>query len=159
MIHGKVLEVLNRGVTVPNDMKVDIGPELGESTWKGKGRANVLDNYETNIKEGFRKSISKHLFGWDAVTAWRVKLGLADYVWKLSDSPEKKAACGAIAQSLLNAITHHLYATLVRHLLIVSAFLTQALGFCESVPVEEGALKGLCHRGAPDRCESSNLFR
>ncbi len=77
-IHGKVLEVLSRGVTVPNDMKVDIGPELGESTWKGKGRANVL---ETNIKEGFRKSISKHLFGWDAVTAWRVKLGLADYVW------------------------------------------------------------------------------
>ena len=76
MIHGKVLEMLSRGVTVPNDMKVDIGPELG--TWKGKGRANVL---ETNIKEGFRKSISKHLFGWDAVATWRVKLGLADYVW------------------------------------------------------------------------------
>jgi hypothetical protein len=78
MIHGKVLDVLSRGVTVPSDMKVDIGPELGESTWKGKGRANVL---ESNIKESFGKSISRHLFGWDAVTAWRVKLGLADYVW------------------------------------------------------------------------------
>ncbi|KAF8347596.1 putative zinc-finger of transcription factor IIIC complex-domain-containing protein, partial [Amanita rubescens] len=170
MIHGKVLEVLNRGVTVPNDMKVDIGPEL--DTWKGKGRANVL---ETNIKEGFRKSISKHLFGWDAVTAWRVKLGLADYVWKLSDSPEKKAACGAIAQSLLNVITHHLYTMLVKHMLIVSAFLTPSdvpfahrlsvivqtspdgvrspdlitdaqrlLDSVGNVPVEEGALKELC---------------
>lgn len=78
MIHEKVLEVLSRGVAVLNNMKVDIGPELGGRTRKGKGRANVP---ETNIKEGFRKNISKHLFGWDAVTAWRVKLGLADYVW------------------------------------------------------------------------------
>ena len=81
LMHEKALEVLRRGLTDSDDMKLDIEPGLERSTWKGKARANTFDNDEKNIREGFRKSISKHLFGWDAVTTWRVKLGLADYIW------------------------------------------------------------------------------
>ena len=80
-MYGKALEVLRRGLTDSDDMKSDIEPGLGRSTWKGKARANTFDNDDKNIREGFRKSISKHLFGRDAVTTWRVKLGLADYIW------------------------------------------------------------------------------
>ena len=81
LMHEKALEVLRRGLTDSDDMKLDIEPGLERSTWKGKARANTSDNDDKNIREGFRKSISKHLFGWDAVTTWRVKLGLADYIW------------------------------------------------------------------------------
>jgi general transcription factor 3C polypeptide 4 len=81
LVHGKALEVLRRGLTDSDDMMLDIDPGLGRSTWKGKARANVSDNNDKNLKEGFRKSISKHLFGWDTVATWRVKLGLADYIW------------------------------------------------------------------------------
>ncbi|KAF8625045.1 hypothetical protein AX15_005586 [Amanita polypyramis BW_CC] len=128
MAHGKILEVLSQGITHSDDMAMSVAltSNLGKSRWKGKGRADAAESEDTSVKRGFRKSISKHLFGWDAIANWRAKLGLADYIWKLSGSTEEQAACGVIAQSLLNAITHHLYRTLVRHVLIASPFLTPA---------------------------------
>ena len=83
MVHGKVLEVLSQGVARSDDMAMNagLGSNLGMGRWKGKGRAGAAESEDTKVKQGFRKSMSKHLFGWDAIASWRVKLGLADYVW------------------------------------------------------------------------------
>ncbi|KAK2463968.1 hypothetical protein APHAL10511_004019 [Amanita phalloides] len=123
VMHEKVLKLLGRGIADSDYAMMHGNSQLSQSRWKGKGRADAPIDYEMNVKESFGKSVSSHLFSWDAAMIWRIKLGLADYVWKLSDSPEKKAACGVIAQGLLDAITHHIFGTLVRHVLIVSPFL------------------------------------
>ena len=59
LVYGKALEVLRSGPTDLDDMKLDIELGGGRSAWKGKACANTFDN-DKNIREGFRRSISKH---------------------------------------------------------------------------------------------------
>ncbi|KAF9004682.1 transcription factor IIIC subunit delta N-term-domain-containing protein [Cyathus striatus] len=83
----------------------------------------VLDS---RLREEFRRSLSRHLFGWDVMQGMRMKLSLADFAWKLSDNEKKQEECGVVAQELLNSISHRILRTVIRHLMSVVDILTIA---------------------------------
>ncbi|KAJ3563979.1 hypothetical protein NP233_g8590 [Leucocoprinus birnbaumii] len=68
------------------------------------------------VKQKLRESLCRHLFGHDALVSLRIRLALADFTWKLSDSEDKRQSCGIVAQKLLNAISHRTIRTIIRHL-------------------------------------------
>ncbi|KAF9449875.1 hypothetical protein P691DRAFT_727240 [Macrolepiota fuliginosa MF-IS2] len=68
------------------------------------------------VKRRFRGSLSRHLFGHDALASLRIRLALADFTWKLSDIGENQRACGLIARGILNAISHSSLHTIIKHL-------------------------------------------
>ncbi|TFK36254.1 transcription factor IIIC subunit delta N-term-domain-containing protein [Crucibulum laeve] len=76
------------------------------------------------LRREFRRSLIQHLFGWDVLLRLRMRLGLADFAWKLSDSDEKRDQCGLVAQGLLNNISHRILRSIIRHLVSVVDVLT-----------------------------------
>ncbi|KAF8638457.1 hypothetical protein AX17_002191 [Amanita inopinata Kibby_2008] len=136
VVHDRILEVLKHGVdnALPDVIAEPFEGQTSASSrkWKGKGREKSgargtdEEEREKRMRNVLRKSLSKHLFGWDLVLNWRMRLGLADHIWKLSDTAEKRAACGTVAQALLSVITQHTYRTLVRHMINATPFLTPA---------------------------------
>ncbi|KAJ7705602.1 putative zinc-finger of transcription factor IIIC complex-domain-containing protein [Mycena rosella] len=76
------------------------------------------------LRSEFRSSLGRHLYGWDVLLSLRMRLALADFAWKGSETSEKRDLCGAIAQSLLNGISHRVLRTLVRHLTAAIGCLT-----------------------------------
>ncbi|KAJ8481058.1 hypothetical protein ONZ45_g15439 [Pleurotus djamor] len=77
------------------------------------------DGLSDRFRRSFRQSLKEHLFGLESVQSYRVRLALADYIWKHYTDPEKQQACGQIAQTLLDHISHHILRTSLRHLLAV----------------------------------------
>ncbi|KAG7450657.1 uncharacterized protein BT62DRAFT_984993 [Guyanagaster necrorhizus] len=76
-------------------------------------------------KRAFRRSLTKHLFGWDILIALRMRLSVSDYLWKLSDDAVKQEELGYAAQSLLNTISHRILRTMIRHLAAIMHCLTE----------------------------------
>ncbi|KAF8884432.1 putative zinc-finger of transcription factor IIIC complex-domain-containing protein, partial [Gymnopilus junonius] len=81
----------------------------------------VLDD---EIRGKFRDSLATHLFGWDELLRLRMRLSLGDFAWKHAINEERQAECGVVAQGLLNAISHRVLRTIVRHLVAVVSLLS-----------------------------------
>ncbi|KIL65131.1 hypothetical protein M378DRAFT_77284 [Amanita muscaria Koide BX008] len=111
--HEQVLDVLKSDIPSSDNVATVLNTEL-------------IQAVSESMRKGFRQSVARHFFGWDTVTNWRLRLGLADYVWNLSDNPESQAACGVVAQDMLTRITGHIFQTLVKHVSAVSPFLATA---------------------------------
>ncbi|KAJ8507627.1 hypothetical protein ONZ45_g10033 [Pleurotus djamor] len=77
------------------------------------------------FRRSFRQSLKEHLFGLESIQSYRIRLALADFIWKLYTVPEKQQACGQIAQTLLDLISHHLLRTSLQHLLAVFPILQE----------------------------------
>jgi len=76
------------------------------------------------IRREFRRSLAKHLFGWDSLLSLRMRLSVADFSWKHSEDTPKQVECGHIAQTILIAISHCVLRTIIRHLAAILAVLT-----------------------------------
>ncbi|KAG6844758.1 hypothetical protein H0H87_003981 [Tephrocybe sp. NHM501043] len=77
-----------------------------------------------DLRQIFRKSLVQHLFGWDDIFSLRMRLSLADFVWKYIGTEEKQTECGHVAQKLLNTISHRVLRTIIRHLAAAVNLLT-----------------------------------
>ncbi|KAG5717209.1 hypothetical protein E4T56_gene10399, partial [Termitomyces sp. T112] len=76
----------------------------------------------------FRTSLVQHLFGWDVLFSLRMRLSMADFVWKYIEDESKQVECGHVAQDLLNKISHRVLRTIIRHLTTVVTLLTRSCG-------------------------------
>ncbi|KDQ50704.1 hypothetical protein JAAARDRAFT_199699 [Jaapia argillacea MUCL 33604] len=76
------------------------------------------------LRRECRSSLARHLYGWDPLLSLRLRLAIADYCWKFSASPKAQEECGQVAQLLLNAISHRIQRTLIRHLAAIVGALT-----------------------------------
>ncbi|KAJ7176800.1 putative zinc-finger of transcription factor IIIC complex-domain-containing protein [Mycena filopes] len=101
-LHSRILGILNPNLP-DHAASIDIEPWTGELI--------------PELRREFRDSITRHLYGWDSMLSLRMRLGLADFAWKASESPEKRDMCGSIAQTLLNHISHRVLRTIMRHLM------------------------------------------
>ena len=65
-LHPRILQVLDPS---PDDhsLTIDILP--------------CLSNLSAEVRQRFRKSLSRHLFGYDALESLRIRLVLADFIW------------------------------------------------------------------------------
>ncbi|KAF5339838.1 hypothetical protein D9611_009127 [Ephemerocybe angulata] len=67
------------------------------------------------IRDSFRESLTLHLFGWAETSSLRMRLALADFMWKFSMTEKHRTECGQVAQGILNAISQRTLRTLIRH--------------------------------------------
>ncbi|KAJ7182836.1 putative zinc-finger of transcription factor IIIC complex-domain-containing protein [Mycena crocata] len=103
-LHSRVLDIL-RPHFPDHSTNIDISPWTGELV--------------PEMRSEFRNSLARHLYGWDNMLSLRMRLALADFAWKASDTQDKQAGCGTIAQTLLNSISHRILRTIIRHLVAV----------------------------------------
>ncbi|KAJ6482521.1 putative zinc-finger of transcription factor IIIC complex-domain-containing protein [Mycena sanguinolenta] len=108
-LHHQILEILKPQFD-DHSTSINIAPWMGELV--------------PEMRSEFRNSLARHLYGWDDLLLLRMRLSLADFAWKASNSPEKQNMCGAIAQNLLNTISHRILRTILRHLLAAVHCLT-----------------------------------
>ncbi|KAJ7040982.1 putative zinc-finger of transcription factor IIIC complex-domain-containing protein [Mycena alexandri] len=101
-LHARVLDIL-----MPNFP--DHSASIAIAPWTG--------DLIPELRREFRDSITRHLYGWDYMLQLRMRLALADFAWKASETPEKRNMCGSIAQDLLNNISHRVLRTLMRHVM------------------------------------------
>ncbi|KAF8066594.1 transcription factor IIIC subunit delta N-term-domain-containing protein [Lyophyllum atratum] len=99
-LHARILEILK----TPAD---DHSVHVLVPSWSG---------VTPELRSVFRTSLAQHLFGWDVLLSLRMRLSMADFAWKHSDSQEKQDECGLVAQSLLTTISHRILRTIIRHL-------------------------------------------
>ncbi|TFK20065.1 hypothetical protein FA15DRAFT_759627 [Coprinopsis marcescibilis] len=78
------------------------------------------------VRSEFRQSLQSHLFGWSEIISLRMRLSVADFIWKYSGTEEQRNKCGEIAQEILNAISHRNLRVLIRHLAAVVSALSSA---------------------------------
>jgi len=109
LLHSRVLEAL-RPHLVDHPMNVSILPWAGDLI--------------PEMRREFRSSLARYLFGWDILLSLRMRLSVADFVWKYSDDQQKRIECGHVAQSLLEAISHHVLRSIIRHLVPIVTVLT-----------------------------------
>ncbi|KAJ7054193.1 putative zinc-finger of transcription factor IIIC complex-domain-containing protein [Mycena amicta] len=69
------------------------------------------------MRREFRDSIARHLFGWDGLLGLRLRLGVADFIWKNSDTQQRQADAGVVASSIVSSLSHGFVRTIVRHLI------------------------------------------
>ncbi|KAG6827225.1 hypothetical protein H0H92_012724 [Tricholoma furcatifolium] len=84
----------------------------------------VWKDMTPDFRQTFRRSLVQHLFGWDVLLSLRMRLSMADFVWKYIGSEEKQGECGHVAQDLLNKISHRVLRTIIRHLTAAADLLT-----------------------------------
>ncbi|KAJ7779200.1 putative zinc-finger of transcription factor IIIC complex-domain-containing protein [Mycena metata] len=101
-LHARVLDILMPSLP-DHSASIAIAPWTGELI--------------PELRREFRDSIRRHLYGWDYMLQFRMRLALADFAWKASETPEKRNMCGSIAQVLLNNISHRVLRTLMRHIM------------------------------------------
>ncbi|KAJ7240849.1 putative zinc-finger of transcription factor IIIC complex-domain-containing protein [Mycena haematopus] len=101
-LHSRILDIL-RPNFADHSTSINIAPWTGELI--------------PEMRSEFRSSLARHLYGWDVMLLLRMRLALADFAWKGSDSPEKQNMCGAIAQTLLDTISHRVLRVIMRHLM------------------------------------------
>ncbi|THH15736.1 hypothetical protein EW146_g4774 [Bondarzewia mesenterica] len=83
------------------------------------------DQLTDDARKSIRRSLTQHLFGYNSLLSLRLRLAVADFCWKNAASPQAQAECGAVAQGLLNTISHRNLSTFVMHLRACAALLTQ----------------------------------
>ncbi|KAJ7312923.1 putative zinc-finger of transcription factor IIIC complex-domain-containing protein [Mycena albidolilacea] len=101
-LHPRVLDILRPNSDSDHTASISIAPWTGELI--------------PEMRREFRESLARHLYGWDVMLSLRMRLALADFAWKASEDAEKRDMCGAIAQTLLNIISHRVLRTIMRHL-------------------------------------------
>ncbi|KAF8201349.1 putative zinc-finger of transcription factor IIIC complex-domain-containing protein [Mycena galopus ATCC 62051] len=115
-LHARILDILDPHPQghLPDDHSMDLGVPDDHSTriaiapWTG--------GLIPEMRSEFRGSLARHLYGWDVILSLRMRLSLADFAWKASETTEKRETCGAIAQKLLHTISHRVLRTIMRHL-------------------------------------------
>ncbi|KAK7052111.1 putative zinc-finger of transcription factor IIIC complex-domain-containing protein [Favolaschia claudopus] len=90
----RVLNILAPDI-VDHSTNINIEPWTGELT--------------PEMRKEFRDSLARHLYGFDVMLSLRMRLSLADFAWK------KRDHCGQTAQTLLNAVSHRVLRTIIRH--------------------------------------------
>ncbi|KAJ6498553.1 putative zinc-finger of transcription factor IIIC complex-domain-containing protein [Mycena vitilis] len=154
-LHSRILDILKPNFT-DHSASIEIAPWTGELT--------------PEMRSEFRDSLARHLFGWDVMLLLRMRLSLADFAWKASETPEKRDMCGEIAQTLLNAISHRVLRTIMRHLVaaitclqasdvpFVLRMVVQSLlpGSPADLTVEGDQLSNLLHGVVP--AQSNDVF-
>ncbi|KAJ7916764.1 putative zinc-finger of transcription factor IIIC complex-domain-containing protein [Mycena leptocephala] len=100
-LHSRILNILRPDFS-DHSTAINIAPWTGELI--------------PEMRSEFRNSLTRHLYGWDVMLLLRMRLSLADFAWKVSETSEKRDMCGAIAQTLLNTISHRVLRTIMRHL-------------------------------------------
>ncbi|KAJ6598219.1 putative zinc-finger of transcription factor IIIC complex-domain-containing protein [Mycena vulgaris] len=108
-LHPRILEILKPD-SPDHSVNIMIPPWTGELI--------------PEVRTEFRNSLGRHLYGWDVLLSLRMRLALADFAWKGSETAEKREQCGAIAQTLLSDISHRILRTIIRHLAAVVTCLT-----------------------------------
>ncbi|KIM44974.1 hypothetical protein M413DRAFT_442941 [Hebeloma cylindrosporum] len=106
---GRAIDVPSRAISLVDEERMDVDAEVEEIGLSG------VDERMNKMKENFRFSVSTHLFGWDELLSLRMRLSLADIAWKLSNNEQRQAECGVVAQALLNAISHRVLRTIIKH--------------------------------------------
>ncbi|KAE9399582.1 hypothetical protein BT96DRAFT_993904 [Gymnopus androsaceus JB14] len=81
------------------------------------------DTLDDSLRQDFRNSLKRHLFGYNELLLLRMRLSLADFAWKFS-SDAKQADFGSVAHGLLNAISHRNLRALIRHLIAMAGAFT-----------------------------------
>jgi len=113
---GKLSQLHSRVLDMLKSRSVDHSTSIVLTPWLG--------TLVPEVRREFKRSLARHLFGWDSFTSLRLRLSVADFAWKLSEDSEKQVECGHVAQTLLNAISHCLLRTIIRHLVAVITVLT-----------------------------------
>ena len=80
-VHGEILHILGDDIPCSDEIVAFFDSESVWSKWKGKGRARTGQIVQASVRSWFRQSVARHLFGWDAVMSWRLRLSLADHIW------------------------------------------------------------------------------
>ncbi|KZP30470.1 hypothetical protein FIBSPDRAFT_777198 [Athelia psychrophila] len=128
-LRGQILQVLQE-------------PTLDESQAMVINRMTGTLDAETRLD--FRKSLARHLFGWNYILRMRMKLAVADMCWKLSSGNlQAQADCGQVAQDLLASIAHWVLGVMARHLTsIIASVSTADVPFVTRIVIQ-GLLPGL----------------
>ncbi|KAJ7097604.1 putative zinc-finger of transcription factor IIIC complex-domain-containing protein [Mycena epipterygia] len=108
-LHSRILKVLKPQI-IDHSTNISIAPWTGELT--------------PELRKEFRTSLVRHLYGWDVMLSLRMRLSLADFVWKAAETSETRESCGATAQLLLSSISHRVLRTIIRHLAAMVRCLT-----------------------------------
>ncbi|KAJ4474255.1 putative zinc-finger of transcription factor IIIC complex-domain-containing protein [Lentinula aciculospora] len=123
-LHPRLIEILR--ITE----REAVGSEHGDHTMgiyldvsSGQGRMQALVDIDFSVREELRNSLKRHLFGYDQMLSLRMRLSLADFAWKLSDT-RRQADYGVVAQTLLIGISYRNLRTLIRHLTAIASALT-----------------------------------
>ncbi|KAJ7770286.1 putative zinc-finger of transcription factor IIIC complex-domain-containing protein [Mycena maculata] len=101
-LHDRVLDIL-RPQFPDHSVDIELAPWTGALT--------------PELRSEFRSSLTRHLYGWDVMLSLRMRLALADFTWKASETEDKRIMCGTIAQTLLASISHRVLRTIIRHLI------------------------------------------
>nr|GAT46332.1 predicted protein [Mycena chlorophos] len=80
----------------------------------------------TEMRREFRGSLTRHLFGWNGLLRLRLSLGVADFLWKSSDTEERRTSSGIVASSLVFSLSHGFVRTIIRHLIAAATCLQQS---------------------------------
>ncbi|KAF9527262.1 transcription factor IIIC subunit delta N-term-domain-containing protein [Crepidotus variabilis] len=97
-------------------------PPSAEDFSKDNILAPWSSDLDSDFKPDLRLSFATHLYGWDQVLALKMRLSLADFIWK-NTTGEVQTECGLVAQTILQSISTFNLQTLIRHLLAVSALI------------------------------------
>ncbi|KAJ6618186.1 putative zinc-finger of transcription factor IIIC complex-domain-containing protein [Mycena sp. CBHHK59/15] len=108
-LHSQILEIIVHKFD-DHSVNITVAPWVGELS--------------AEMRSEFRSSLGRHLFGWDVMLSLRMRLSVADCAWKASETPQKQGMSGLVAQVLLNAISHRVLRTIIRHLVAVVKCLT-----------------------------------
>ncbi|KAF7324606.1 hypothetical protein MKEN_00501900 [Mycena kentingensis (nom. inval.)] len=109
-IHSRLLDVLSLSTPLAQ-AQVDPARDVSAiriAPWTGALSAEM--------RMEFRESLRRHFYGWDVLLALRLRLGVADFLWRNSETAEKQTNTGNVAGVIVGAITHRFVRVVVRHL-------------------------------------------
>ncbi|KAH6909807.1 transcription factor IIIC subunit delta N-term-domain-containing protein [Coprinopsis sp. MPI-PUGE-AT-0042] len=69
-----------------------------------------------DARQQVRMSLKTQLFGWRETVSLRMRLSIADFVWKYSTNEEQQTQCGTVAQGILSSVSHRNLRVLIRHM-------------------------------------------
>ncbi|KAL1747153.1 transcription factor IIIC subunit delta N-term-domain-containing protein, partial [Schizophyllum fasciatum] len=137
-LRTRVLEILRAGIetspvpafpspfSAPHSQTASLPPVLFPTDDPSPSLAAYTGPLSPQLRQNLRSSIARHLFGSDALLGLRLRLAIADFMWKASAQEADRAACGAVAQAVLDAISHRVQSTVIRHIAAVTGCLTAA---------------------------------
>ncbi|VDC03351.1 unnamed protein product [Peniophora sp. CBMAI 1063] len=107
-LFSRLLELLNAPIPI---LLPETYPESREVT--------------TELRGEVRDNIGKHLLGSQRMTAIRLRLSLADYLWRRASDDDVRNQCSDVASVLLRSVSHGIQQVLVDHLSAVLGITTK----------------------------------
>ncbi|KAI0917842.1 hypothetical protein AcV5_002680 [Taiwanofungus camphoratus] len=108
--HAALLEVLSPFPQLENIVQVAVPSYTGELT--------------SEVRQQLKKSLSMHLFGWDAVFSQRMKLTVAYFCQRHCEEPQVEESLVKVSNCLFSSIWQHCLRTIIRHIGAVVQLLT-----------------------------------